>query len=127
MVDFDVHHGNGTEEIARAWHAKHRKAGYNGGADDSDLFFASIHLADDGAASAIEFYPGTGVQDDLHHNIVNVCVPPMWTGAGGGGRGRVSASGGRERSAPKKNRDDDLDGSGKSLTSVARSMAGFDH
>ena len=60
-MDFDVHHGNGTEEIARAWHAKHRKAGYNGGADDSDLFFASIHLADDGAKTSIEFYPGTGV------------------------------------------------------------------
>ena len=100
-MDFDVHHGNGTEEIARAWHAKHRKAGYNGAADDSDLFFASIHLADDGAASSIEFYPGTGIQDDLHHNIVNVCVPPMWTGAGGGGRGSVSASGSRVRSAPK--------------------------
>jgi acetoin utilization deacetylase AcuC-like enzyme len=27
VVDFDVHHGNGTEEIARAWHARHRKAG----------------------------------------------------------------------------------------------------
>ena len=81
MVDFDVHHGNGTEEIARAWHAKHRKAGARAasGADDSDLFFASIHLADDGAASSIEFYPGTGTRDDLHHNIVNVCVPPMWT------------------------------------------------
>jgi acetoin utilization deacetylase AcuC-like enzyme len=124
VVDFDVHHGNGTEEIARAWHAKHRKAGYNGGADDSDLFFASIHLADDGAAApSIEFYPGTGVQDDLHHNIVNVCVPPMWTGAGGGGRGSVSASGGRVRSAPKKNRDDELDGSGKSLTSVKAAEA----
>jgi acetoin utilization deacetylase AcuC-like enzyme len=123
VVDFDVYHGNGTEEIARAWHAKHRKAGYNGAADDSDLFFASIHLADDGAASSIEFYPGTGVQDDLHHNIVNVCVPPMWTGAGGGGRGSVSASGGRVRSAPKKNRDDELDGSGKSLTSVKAAEA----
>ncbi len=119
-MDFDVHHGNGTEEIARAWHAKHRKAGARAasGADDSDLFFASIHLADDGAASSIEFYPGTGTRDDLHHNIVNVCVPPMWIGAGAGGRGSVSASGGRARSAPKKNRDDELDGSGKSLTSA---------
>ena len=42
----------------------------------------------------------------------------MWTGAGAGGRGSVSASGGRARSAPKKNRDDELDGSGKSLTSA---------
>ena len=39
-------------------------------------------------------------------------------GSGRRRRASVSASGGRARSAPKKNRDDELDGSGKSLTSA---------
>ena len=81
VVDFDVHHGNGTEEIARAWHERHRRSlARAGGAarDDRDVFFASIHLADDGKGSGVEFYPGTGVTSDLHQNVVNVVVPPMW-------------------------------------------------
>jgi acetoin utilization deacetylase AcuC-like enzyme len=122
VVDFDVHHGNGTEEIARAWHARHRSAGARAAsADDRDLFFASIHLADDGAGNGILFYPGTGASDDLHHNIVNVCVPPMWSGTAGGGGGksiRSSAVGTRARVSTKRNRDDDLDGSGIGLAAA---------
>ena len=54
VIDFDVHHGNGTEEIARAWHAKRRKARARAVAngDEPDLMFCSIHLADDGQAPA---------------------------------------------------------------------------
>ena len=130
VVDFDVHHGNGTEEIARAWHARHRKAGARAasGASDSDLFFASIHLADDGASTGIEFYPGTGVVDDLHHNIVNVCVPPMWTGVAGGSAGggktiRASPVGTRARVSVKRNRDDELDGTGAGLAAAKAAAA----
>ena len=78
VVDFDVHHGNGTEEIARHWIAKRRVTGEHRRRGSPDLFFASIHLADDGTSSGINFYPGTGVRDDLVNNIVNVVVPPMW-------------------------------------------------
>ena len=54
VVDFDVHHGNGTQALAEA---------------DPDLFFASIH----------EFpnYPGTGGDDEVGlGNVVNATVPP---------------------------------------------------
>mgnify|MGYP000436139387 CR=1 FL=1 len=115
MVDFDVHHGNGTEEIARAWHAAKRRKrarAASTSSNDADLLFASIHLADDGAGSGIEFYPGTGVADGLHDNVVNVCVPPMWSGNAGSGRAKQSPVGTRARVSVKRNRDDDLDGGG---------------
>jgi acetoin utilization deacetylase AcuC-like enzyme len=114
--DFDVHHGNGTEEIARAWHERHRRSlARAGGAarDDRDVFFASIHLADDGKGSGVEFYPGTGVTSDLHQNVVNVVVPPMWRA-----QENVSDAVGSRKRVPKRNRDDELDGSGAALTAA---------
>ena len=45
IVDIDVHHGNGTEEIVRRCN------------DPSKLF--------------CKFYPGTGDEDDLALNIIN--------------------------------------------------------
>ncbi|RMD63087.1 MAG: histone deacetylase family protein, partial [Alphaproteobacteria bacterium] len=59
VVDFDVHHGNGTQ--AAFW-------------DDADLFYASTHQ--------MPLYPGTGSAEErgAHDNIVNVPLPP---GAGG--------------------------------------------
>ena len=83
VVDFDVHHGNGTEEIARHWLTKQRARNDYHRHKSPDLFFASIHLADDGTSSGmLPFYPGSGVQDDLMNNIVNVVVPPMWLAKG---------------------------------------------
>ncbi len=53
IIDFDVHHGNGSETMARA---------------DADLFYASTHQA--------PLYPGTGMDNDpAHPNVVNVCLP----------------------------------------------------
>lgn len=72
IVDIDVHHGNGTEEIVRKCH------------DPSKLLFFSIHLYDNdrkkrGANQfTYKFYPGTGVEDDLALNIINVPVVPLW-------------------------------------------------
>jgi len=59
VVDFDVHHGNGTQEIF--W-------------DDADAFYASTHQ--------YPFYPGTGSVKErgAHNNIVNV---PLSAGDGG--------------------------------------------
>lgn len=58
VVDFDVHHGNGTQ--AMFW-------------EDSDLFYASTHQ--------MPLYPGTGSPDEkgAHGNIVNA---PLRSGAG---------------------------------------------
>ncbi len=55
VVDFDVHHGNGTQ--AAFW-------------DDPDLFYASTHQ--------MPLYPGTGSARErgVNANIVNVPLPP---------------------------------------------------
>lgn len=72
IVDIDVHHGNGTEEIVRKF------------SDPSKLFFFSIHLYDNDnrkrSANQFQykFYPGTGSEDDLALNIMNVPIVPLW-------------------------------------------------
>lgn len=72
IVDIDVHHGNGTEEIVRKCH------------DPSKMFFFSIHLYDNEKKKrnlnqfAYKFYPGTGLEDDLALNIINVPIVPLW-------------------------------------------------
>jgi acetoin utilization deacetylase AcuC-like enzyme len=54
VIDFDVHHGNGTQ--ARFW-------------DDPSLFYASTHQ--------YPLYPGTGGRSEIGAgNIVNVPLPP---------------------------------------------------
>lgn len=54
IVDFDVHHGNGSETLAKA---------------DPDLFYASTHQA--------PLYPGTGMDNDpAYPNVVNAYLPP---------------------------------------------------
>jgi acetoin utilization deacetylase AcuC-like enzyme len=58
VVDFDVHHGNGTQHSF--W-------------DDAELFYGSSHQS--------QFYPGTGARNErgASDNIVNV---PLARGAG---------------------------------------------
>jgi acetoin utilization deacetylase AcuC-like enzyme len=53
VIDFDVHHGNGTEAVAE---------------QDGDLFYASVHQW--------PLYPGTGPAG-RHGHIVNATAPPM--------------------------------------------------
>ncbi len=59
VVDFDVHHGNGTQDIF---------------SPDPELFYASTHQS--------PLYPGTGRTGEtgIDHNVVNRPLPP---GAGG--------------------------------------------
>jgi len=59
VIDFDVHHGNGTQDIF--W-------------SDPALFYASTHQS--------PAYPGTGAAHETgaHRNVLNVPVPP---GSGG--------------------------------------------
>ena len=52
IVDWDVHHGNGTEEIFR---------------DDNSVFFASMHQW--------PFYPGTGGPGEGDETTLNVPLP----------------------------------------------------
>jgi acetoin utilization deacetylase AcuC-like enzyme len=55
VVDFDVHHGNGTQKVFE---------------EDADLFYASTHQ--------YPLYPGTGAASETGvGNIVNVPLPPM--------------------------------------------------
>ncbi len=64
VVDFDVHHGNGTQAAFET---------------DDSLFFASIHQS--------PLYPGTGGAEETGvGNVVNAPIPPhaareMWRGA----------------------------------------------
>ena len=114
VVDFDVHHGDGTEEIVRALTA-------SGQLPRGALFFASIHLYDAGDVLFPQFYPGSGEKDLMASNVVNVPVAPLWrriapppkakakaegsssNGSGSGGNGErrgshdVSAGGGSPR------------------------------
>ena len=59
VVDFDVHHGNGTQDAFSS---------------NPELFYASTHQS--------PLYPGTGMREEtgVAHNIVNAPLPP---GAGG--------------------------------------------
>lgn len=73
IVDIDAHHGNGTEEIIKKCH------------DPGRLFFFSVHIFDHDkkkgaitSAPAYKFYPGTGDEDDVANNIINVPIAPMW-------------------------------------------------
>jgi len=70
IIDFDVHHGNGTEDIiANRFFAK--------GENPSKVFFFSIHLFE--KSREYEFYPGSGLADNTFHNIVNVPIVPLWS------------------------------------------------
>eukprot|EP00939_MAST-03C_sp_MAST-3C-sp1_P001936 g1936.t1 len=64
IIDFDVHHGNGTEEVVRYF------------SDSSKVLFISIHLFL--REEEYEFYPGSGETDFLAHNVVNIPVDPIW-------------------------------------------------
>ncbi len=61
VVDFDVHHGNGTQAIFAA---------------DADLFYASSHQH--------PCYPGTGAASERGsaNNVINAPLPPGTDGAG---------------------------------------------
>lgn len=52
IVDWDVHHGNGTQDVVRG---------------DESIFFASLHQW--------PFYPGSGGPEDRHANVLNVPLP----------------------------------------------------
>ena len=60
IVDFDVHHGNGTQAVAQ---------------DDASLFFASSHQ--------FPLYPGTGASDET--GLGNVVNAPLAAGTDGAG------------------------------------------
>lgn len=58
IVDFDVHHGNGTQDIFQG---------------DADVFYASSHQA--------PLYPGTGAMDET--GVGNICNVPLSPASGG--------------------------------------------
>ena len=66
IIDLDIHHGNGTEDIVRRY------------TQPSRLFFFSVHLYDKDDTTGYEFFPGSGNKDDIIHNIINVPIAPLW-------------------------------------------------
>lgn len=71
ILDFDIHHGNGTEAIVKRLAKQY----------PNQIFFCSIHLYDHSSNSRYSFYPGTGKNDNMESNIVNIALPPMWHNA----------------------------------------------
>jgi acetoin utilization deacetylase AcuC-like enzyme len=97
IVDLDVHHGNGTEDIVKRYSQPDR------------LFFFSLHLYDKEEAIGYEFFPGSGNKDDTRQNIINVPITPMWHGppptsnaAAAAAAAAVSNSSGSKSSKDKK-------------------------
>lgn len=58
IVDFDVHHGNGTQDIFY---------------EDPSVFYASTHQ--------MPLYPGTGAVSET--GVGNICNAPLYAGSGG--------------------------------------------
>jgi acetoin utilization deacetylase AcuC-like enzyme len=94
IVDIDVHHGNGTEEIVRKCH------------DPSKIFFFSIHLYDNDKKKK---YPGTGEVDDLALNIINVPIVPLWKDQCQPAAPKTHNTRNKARNAPESTGQDDSD------------------
>lgn len=62
MVDFDVHHGNGTQDVlCRTEHP--------------GFLYASIHAFNRGEGentSQAKIFPGTGAEGEAHGNVLNI-------------------------------------------------------
>ena len=122
MIDLDVHHGNGTEELVR-WRMRQapNKGAVEGTASAAsrtdDLFFFSIHLfhplqpLGPGSQEQYEFYPGTGATDLTTENIINVPVAPCWCAGGAAGptKGTRGYSTKRQKPQPVKERERERD------------------
>ena len=74
IVDFDVHHGQGTDEVLRLYNRP------------NNIIFFSSHLVhccpptDGSPGIGYQFYPGSGDElQSLQHNIINVPMAPLWT------------------------------------------------
>jgi len=120
IIDIDVHHGNGTEEIVRNYPSPDR------------LLFFSIHLYDkeaagSGDADAFEFYPGSGSGDDTAHNIINVPLMPLWRQVQTDqGMGPKHATRSAARSGAVDEIDGSEDGSGSGGSSGGEAGSGAD-
>ena len=64
IIDIDVHHGNGTEEIVQQFPHPNK------------LLFVSLHIFD--KEGDFSFYPGSGEKDLLEDNVINVALTPLW-------------------------------------------------
>ncbi|TPX40244.1 hypothetical protein SeLEV6574_g06722 [Synchytrium endobioticum] len=85
IIDFDVHHGNGTEDIIRHLFASYPSNQHLDSITSFPYLFISTHQY--GIDSALDppepFYPGTGsaldATDPLHPYIINIPLAPNTT------------------------------------------------
>jgi acetoin utilization deacetylase AcuC-like enzyme len=68
IVDFDVHHGNGTEQAVRTLS---QKFGSNA------ILFCSVHLWECFQDSDLDFFPGSGAAEDSE-SVMNIPLRPLW-------------------------------------------------
>ena len=46
--------------------------------EPSRLLFCSIHLYEKDEPLMGEFFPGSGMKNDIHHNVINIPIQPLW-------------------------------------------------
>ena len=83
IVDFDVHHGNGTQQIVRE--RLNDRAAHGGGGGGFAALYLSIHLREtfDGRPDDA-YFPGSGGVDD-DHDVADGAAPPGGARRRGGG------------------------------------------
>ena len=86
IVDFDVHHGNGTEQVLAvltALAALAASGADGGGAEAAELCFCSLHLHEVFEDSDLDYFPGSGADAGGGGGggvtIVNVPIRPLWS------------------------------------------------
>jgi len=82
IVDVDVHHGNGTEEIVAKFNREAmEEQRRQGKSPKPPILFFSSHVFDaarSGTTTSYEFYPGSGQYNDPTGNIINAPMQPLW-------------------------------------------------
>ncbi|KAK8809550.1 hypothetical protein WA158_000493 [Blastocystis sp. Blastoise] len=66
IIDIDIHHGNGTEQLVQ--HYNH----------PDNIMFWSFHIYYNDVTEDYSFYPGTGHDHDMSHNVFNTPLIPLW-------------------------------------------------
>lgn len=106
IVDFDVHHGNGTQEIVaklnKSTMAAQRARGEK---PNPPVLFFSSHVFDGARPNgAYEFYPGSGQHSDALGNIINAPMMPLWRRRGSRGSKQSASPEPEDPLAPKRGR-----------------------
>jgi len=122
IFDFDVHHGNGTQEIV----VKRFK--------NKNVLYISLHLLEVFDNPDQDFFPGSGKVEENGLQILNVPLSPLWVSNSSTKKRKISQNGGGVVSSVKSGREGFRQAISKSVCpriatfkpSLAMFSAGFD-